>query len=175
MRDESCAHFLKQRQRESPCHGLSRFERKLRKMTSPYESDGKESAAEMLMALLADVSDQALVMVDELRTKPGVKNASRGCDVRKISDDSRFGGRTYYGFEAYIEAELKDGSVLCWLVDINCTPSGWEMTRAVRLTRSSGQEVSRFPAVRAASFAEFAGKVTDAMAELVRAARSYSS
>jgi hypothetical protein len=135
---------------------------------------GKETAAEMLMALLAHVSDQMSVIADELRTKPIVKSAANGCDVRKYSDVLRFGDEPFYDFEAYVEAELEDGSLLCWLVDVNSTPSGWEIIRAVSLVRSSSDDIiNTLPEVRASTFPEFVGKVSDAMAQLVEAARSY--
>jgi len=144
-------------------------------MTYPDEHDGKENGPETLMALLAHVSDQMSVVADGLRTKSNVKSASRGCDIRKYSDPFRFGGREFYNFDAYVEAELEGGSLLCWLVDINCTPSGWEIERTVHLRRSSGDEINTFPVMRAPTFSQFAGRFSEAMAELIEAARSYSS
>ena len=141
-------------------------------MTSSHENDGKENAAEMLMVLLAHVSDQMFVIADELRKKPSVKRASKGGDVRKYRDSFRFDDKPFYDFEAWVEAEMEGGSVLSWLVDINCTPVGWEMRRAV--VRSPEDDATRtFPDVSSATLPEFVGRVSDALEDLVEAARSY--
>ena len=138
-------------------------------MTSSHVIDGKD-AAEMLMALLAHVSDQMFVIADELRKKLNVKNASKGCDVRKYRDAFRFDDKAFYDFEAYVEAEMEDGSSICWFVDINCTPLGWEIQRTI--TRSPVDDVARtFPVVSCPTFPEFAGKLADAMEDFIEAAR----
>ncbi len=136
------------------------------------KNDGKENAAEMLMVLLAHVSDQMIVIADEIRKKPNVKSVSRGCDVRKYRDAFRFDDKPFYDFEAWVEAELEGGSVLGWLADINCTPVGWEMRRAV--VRSAEDDAAMtFPDVSSATLPEFLGRASDALEDLVEAARSY--
>jgi hypothetical protein len=131
-----------------------------------------ENTAETLMSLLVRVSDQMGVIADELRKKPGVKSTSKGCDVRKYRDAFRFEDKPYYDFEAWVEAEMEDGSLLSWLVDINCTPAGWEIRRAI--TRSPEDDVTRmFPDVSSATFPEFVGRTSDALDDVVEAARTF--
>jgi hypothetical protein len=140
-------------------------------MTS-HQNGRKEDAAEMLIALLADVSEQMIIIGDELRKKPSVKSVSRGCDVRKYRDAFRFDDKPFYDFEAWVETEMEGGSALSWLVDINCTPAGWEMQRVI--VRSPEDDVTWiFSVVSSPTFLEFAGKVADAMENFLEAARSY--
>ena len=124
------------------------------------------------MALLAQVSDQMFVVAAGLRKKPNVKSVSKGVDVRKYRDEVRFDDKPFYDFEAYVEAEMEDGCLLSWLVDINCTPLSWEIQRAI--IRSPEDDVTRtFPNVSSPTFLEFLRKATDALPDFVEAARSY--
>lgn len=129
---------------------------------------------EMLMALLADVNDRMIVIATELRQKPPVMKATRGCDVRKYRDDFRFDGAGCYNFETYVEALMPDDSVFCWYVDIRRTPSGWEIARTISHDRSFADGVTTtFPDLSSPAFLEFVGQVNDAMAEFVETARTY--
>lgn len=146
-------------------------------MTNAYKDVEDENPAQlqMLMAFLASVNDQMINLAIELRTKPAVKTATRGCDVRKYRDAFRFDDKALYAFEAYLETETHSGYLVCWLVDINCALSGWELNLAITRRRKSedNDETTTFSEVRAASFAEFVSLVSGTMNAFVESARSY--
>jgi hypothetical protein len=138
------------------------------------QGDGDGGSAEelrKLMALLARVNDEMIVIANELRTKPAVSEARRGCDLREYRDAFRFDDKAFYAFEAYVEADTRDGYVVSWLVDVNWTPSGWEFQRAI--CRNRDDLTTTFPVVRSDSFSEFASKVADPLNEFVESARSH--
>ena len=91
-----------------------------------------------------------------------------------VNDGFRFGGEAFYAFESWLELETVSGHLVCWLADINCTPAGWEIDRTVtRDGTSGGDEISPFPRVRSAAFAEFVDLLNEAIESFLDSARSY--
>ena len=140
---------------------------------SSADSDVAQGA-ELLMAILAGVSEEMNDLVIELRERPGVVETRRGSDLRKYRDEFRFEDKPYDHFGAYVEADTNDGNVLCWFVTINNTPSGWELERIVSRNSDAGYDaVTEFETLTSDSFSEFAGKVPSLVKELAESARRF--
>jgi hypothetical protein len=138
------------------------------------EEGGRPDQLQGLMALLAGVSSEMITIADEVRKKPAVGEARRGCDLREYRDAFRFEDRAVYAFETYVEADMLDGSLVCWLVDVDWTPVGWELHRTFSRRDDSGEDdIMTFPDVSADRFVEFVNRVSDAMRAFVESARSY--
>lgn len=139
------------------------------------EEGGRPDQLQMLMALLAGVSSDMITIAEEARKKPAVGEARRGCDLRKYRDGFRFDDLAFYAFETYVEADMLDGSLICWLVDVYWTPARWELRRTFSRRDDSGEDdIMTFPDVPADSFVEFVNRVGDAMRAFVESARSYN-
>src|SRR5690348_1408134 len=131
-------------------------------MNHVEDTGGDRSADQLqaLMALLASVNGEMITVADEVRKQPAVTEVRRGCDFRKYRDAFRFDDKAFYAFETYVEADTRDGSLLCWLVDVNWTPAGWELNRTATCQSDSSEDViMEFPMVSSDSFLEFAGEV----------------
>jgi len=146
-------------------------------VTNVFENgDGGEAAQlQTLMALFANVNQQMIDISIELRKKPEVSQARRESDLREYRDPFRFDNVAFYAFEAVLEVDAQDGSLICWLANINCTPSGWELERAIscRGKNSRDDVITTFPALSSQSFPEFASKVADAICDFIESARAY--
>ena len=146
------------------------------RMNDVVENGNDENAAQpqTLMALLVRVNREMITIADELRKRPVVSRARRGCDLREYRGAFRSDEKAFYAFETYVEADTIDQCRVCWLVDINWMPSGWELHRTVDRDRASEEGANRtFPVLSSHNLREFAGKVIEAMKEFVESARSY--
>jgi hypothetical protein len=150
-------------------------EGKFPRMDQVVETGGSLDPLHMLMALLAGVNSQMITIAEEMRKKSVVINANRGCDLREYRSAFRFDDKAFYAFEAYVEADTREGSLVCWLVDINWTPGGWELHRTmhIRRDRESEDVIETFPTLSSQNFTEFASGVRDAMHGFVESVRSY--
>ena len=139
------------------------------------EEGERPDQLQMLMALLAGVSSDMITIAEEVRKKPVVGEARRGCDLREYRDAFRFDDRAVYAFETHVEADMLDGSLVCWLVDVRWTPAGWELHRTISRRDDSGEDdIMTFSEVSADSFVEFVNRASEAMHAFVESARSYN-
>lgn len=126
-----------------------------------------------LIVLLAETTDGMMALWKTLHSNPMVTNATRGCDVRKyrhpMTDEE-----DVYAFEAYVEAETRDGETYCWWLDITLGSSGWELHRDLsKQSRDGADTVREFEDCKFGSFDELTAKHADLVAELVKSADNF--
>jgi hypothetical protein len=146
-------------------------------MNVSHDGGGTEDIARlrMLMALLADANEKMMVIASEFRRRPRVTKATSGCDMRKYRDTFRFDAECHcFGTYVEVEIEIENGSWVTWLMDVNCTPAGWEISSSVDSDDDlNGDDAVDFPTLSSRDFTEFVRQVGEAMENFVEAARSY--
>jgi hypothetical protein len=92
----------------------------------------KESIAKRLLEALAETNHALREGAIEIRRLRGVAKATSICEVFKYTTDSTL--------EAYLDAELRDGNEISWLLDVVWTDADWTIRRILVKSDSSGQE-----------------------------------
>ena len=133
-------------------------------------ADGLDGA---LMVLLGETNVGMSALWRTLHHNPMVADATRRCDVRKyrrpMTDDE-----DVYTFEAYVEAETRDGEIFCWWLDITWGSSGWELQRDVSKQLKDGEDtVIEFEDRKFGNFDGLAAAHAALLAEFVKSAENF--
>jgi hypothetical protein len=133
-------------------------------------------AGTSMLAMLAEVNDLMIEMRFALAARPNVRNATRGCDVRKYEDEFRGPGLKKYSFEAYLEAETEAGDTFCWWLDVWKIATGWEIHRDIYIHRrgkDGADSIGNFDDVTFARFDELRASILFLVNELVGSAAAF--
>ncbi len=89
---------------------------------------------------------------------------------------SRFNLRRYQSgtnLETYVEAELEDGKVICWWLEVGWNREQWRIEPSVLVNDDHGQRVLKdFPATTLQTLDDFIGQLKEATSDLAAYARS---
>lgn len=141
-------------------------------MTSSADDTGG-SLDRALIVLLAETTESMMTLWEILHSNPAVANATRGCDVRRYLRSMTDEGNVYT-FEAYVEAETRDGETFCWFLDITRGSSGWELRRNVwKQSKDGPDDVRDFEDCKFESFDELAARHAALMTEFVKSADNF--
>ncbi|MGJ4908437.1 hypothetical protein [Bradyrhizobium sp. HKCCYLS2033] len=137
--------------------------------SSHVAADAVSSQAKTLMTLLASINRDMTKLAHDLRQRLSVTEVRHGCDLREYKDAFRYEDQPFCAFEVYVEADLVDGTARWWLLDVNCTPTGWELSRSIT---AAGQDTEMLKMLSSPHFTEFAARAPVALFELLELARS---
>jgi hypothetical protein len=87
--------------------------------------------------MLAKVNSYMMEIWRILESNPTI--AARGCGVRQYQGLMAEGEECC--FEAYVDAKTCAAEVLCWLLDITLTSSGWNLRRFVGKQSKDGEDL----------------------------------
>ncbi|MGJ4923601.1 hypothetical protein ACQR10_24880 [Bradyrhizobium sp. HKCCYLRH2060] len=140
--------------------------------SSHVAADAVSPQAKTLMTLLASINRDMAKLAHDLRQRPSVAEVRHGCDLREYKDAFRYEDQPFCAFEVYVEADLVDGTARWWLLDVNCTPTRWELSRSITHDSAAGQDTEMLKMLSSPHFTEFAARAPVALFELLELARS---
>jgi len=120
----------------------------------------QEAIAKRLLEALAETNQILRESTIEIGRLRNVDKAICSCEVFKYTSESTF--------EAHLDAELKDGNGISWLLDVGWTDLEWTIRRKLVISTSSGQEtLKELPAKAIEGFQEFVQSLPRLAAEIL--------
>jgi hypothetical protein len=118
-----------------------------------------------LLECIAACNEQFIALSQWLNSLSNVKNVCRGFDCRAYETGTLL--------EAYVEAELDEGKVTCWWLDVSWDEEGWQIQASVLVTDDQGQRVLKnFPEKKPQTLEGLVVQMKAVTSELVTYARS---
>lgn len=86
-----------------------------------------------LLQLLGEINAIMIETANIIRTASSVLQVVRACDIRNYEESSVF--------EAFVEAETKNGPAYCWWFEVRFSDGNWVVNRSIHKTTAAGQDV----------------------------------
>ena len=143
-------------------------------MMTPSTSNEADSTAQAVIVLFASVNGYMSEIRKILSSNSAVANLTSECNV------SRYPGAEWarpdcFSFEAYVDAETKDGDGFRWSFDLSLESGKWTLSRDIERKGKYGPETFRdFESVTYQSFGELRDGYAALMSEFVRSAENFA-
>jgi hypothetical protein len=126
-----------------------------------------------LFGVLVEINKAMIDIATILRASPNVQTATRGCDVREYHDFMQPKHKVQ-AFEAYVEAQARDGQMFVWAFELWKTAAGWNIHRSISKGEAGGAQVATsFRDLDFKKLHEFAANTASIIAELVDSAKTF--
>jgi|SRR5882724_3939880 len=126
--------------------------------------DAESAESIRVLESIAQCNEQFIALSQWLSLS-GHKNVTHDVDCRAYESGTML--------EAYVEAELEDGKVICWWLDISWNRESWRIAASVLVNNDDGQEVLKdFPEKTPGTLNDFVDQLKEASADLVAHAHS---
>lgn len=120
---------------------------------------GDERAAKRTLDAIAEINQIFIDHAIEMRRLKMVSEAINSCTVFRYETGSQM--------EAHLDAELKDGNAISWLLEVSWTDVEWTIRRKLVKQTNSGQDaIKELPAKTISRFEEFVDCLPTLAAEL---------
>ena len=129
--------------------------------------DAESRESTRVLEAIAKCNEQFIALSHWLRSS-GYKGVTQGVDCRAYETGTML--------EAYVEAELSDGRIICWWLDISWNQASWRIASSVVLNNDDGQEVLKsFPDKTPITLSDFVDQLQEASSDLVGQANSLNT
>ena len=120
----------------------------------------KETAARRMLEAMAETNRLFREAAFEIGRLQNVAKVISSCEVFKFEAESTL--------EAYLDAELKDGNGISWLLDVAWTDTEWIIRRKLVRSTNSGQDtIKEMPTKTIERFEEFVESLPRMASELM--------
>ncbi len=133
-----------------------------------------------LLTILAQINADVSEVGRVLKANDNVAKVTSGRDVRRYGPSQWHDGNVQYVFEGYVEAELKNGQLFAWLIDVGYTAKIWTLScdiakwRDDEMNENDGMySVIDIPDFTASTFREFADEVLSRSRDFVKTALTF--
>ena len=127
--------------------------------------DAESASSIRALECIASCNEQLIALSQWLPSAPGIRTVSHGFDCRAYESGT--------SVEAYVEAELEDGKVICWWLEVGWDGQEWRIEPSVLVNDDQGQRVLRdFPCKNPRTLDGLIVELKGATSDLVSYARS---